>query len=40
MKETNMFIELRNIEIGDNWFNKNSEEIVVVDDVYLERGEV
>lgn len=33
-----MFIELRNIEIGENWFNKNSEEIVAVDDVYLERG--
>lgn len=35
-----MFLELRNIEIGENWFNKNSEEVVVVDDVYLERGEV
>ena len=35
-----MFIELRNIEIGENWFSKNSEEIVVVDDVYLEKGEV
>lgn len=35
-----MFIELREIEIGDNWFNKNSENIVVVDDVYLEKGVV
>ena len=35
-----MLLELRNIEIGENWFNKNSEEIVVVDDVYLEKGEV
>ena len=35
-----MFIELRNIEIGENWFNNNSEETVVVDDVYLEKGEV
>ena len=35
-----MFLELRDIEIGENWFNKNSEEIVVVDDVYLEKGEV
>lgn len=35
-----MFIELREIEIGENWFNKNSEEVVVVDDVYLEKGEV
>lgn len=35
-----MFIELRNIEIGENWFNNNSEDVIVVDDVYLERGEV
>lgn len=35
-----MFIELREIEVGDNWFNKNSENIVVVDDVYLEKGVV
>ena len=35
-----MFLELRGIEIGENWFNKNSEETVIVDDVYLERGEV
>lgn len=33
-----MFLELREIEIGENWFNKNSEDTVVVDDVYLERG--
>ena len=36
--ESNMFIELREIEIGENWFNKNSENVVVVDDVYLEKG--
>lgn len=35
-----MFMELREIEIGDNWFNKNSENVVVVDDVYLEKGVV
>ena len=35
-----MFLELREIEIGDNWFNKNSENMVVVDDVYLEKGVV
>ena len=35
-----MFLELREIEIGENWFNKNSEEMVVVDDVYLEKGVV
>ena len=33
-----MFLELREIEIGENWFNKNSENMVVVDDVYLEKG--
>lgn len=33
-----MFLELREIEIGENWFNKNSENTVVVDDVYLEKG--
>ena len=35
-----MFLELREIEIGENWFNKNSENMVVVDDVYLEKGTV
>ena len=33
-----MFLELREIEVGENWFNKNSEDMVAVDDVYLERG--
>lgn len=33
-----MFLELRKLEIGENWFNKNSENVVVVDDVYLEKG--
>ena len=36
--ENNMFLELREIENGENWFNKNSENMVVVDDVYLEKG--
>lgn len=35
-----MFLELREIEVGENWFNKNSENTVVVDDVYLEKGVV
>ena len=35
-----MFIELRGIEIGENWFNKNSENMGVVDDVYLKKGTV
>ena len=35
-----MFLEIREIEIGENWFNKNSENMVVVDDVYLEKGVV
>ena len=35
-----MFLELREIEIGENWFNRNSENMVVVDDVYLEKGVV
>lgn len=33
-----MFLELREIEIGENWFNKNSENMVVVDGIYLEKG--
>ena len=33
-----MFLELREIEVGENWFNKNSENMVVVDDVYIEKG--
>jgi hypothetical protein len=33
-----MFLELREIEVGENWFNKNSENMVVVGDVYLEKG--
>ena len=33
-----MFLELREIEVGENWFNKNSENIVVVDDVFIEKG--
>lgn len=36
--ENNMFLELREIEIGENWFNKNSENTVVVDDVFIEKG--
>lgn len=36
--ENNMFLELREIEIGENWFNKDSENIVVVDDVFIEKG--
>ena len=39
-KENNMILDLREIEIGENWFNKNSENMVVVDDVYLEKGVV
>ena len=35
-----MILELRGIEVGENWFNKNSENMVVVDDVYLEKGTV
>ena len=35
-----MFLELREIDVGQNWFNKNSENMVVVDDVYLEKGTV
>ena len=35
-----MFLEIREIEIGENWFNKNSENMVVVEDVYLEKGVV
>ena len=35
-----MILELREIEIGENWFNKDSENMVVVDDVYLEKGVV
>ena len=35
-----MFIELREIEVGENWFNKNSENTVVVDDVFIEKGVV
>ena len=31
VSENNMFLELREIEVGENWFNKNSENIVVVD---------
>lgn len=38
--ENNMFLELREIEIGENWFNKNSENVVVVDDVFIEKGVV
>lgn len=33
-----MFLELREIGIGEHWFNKNSENMVVVDDVFLEKG--
>ena len=33
-----MFLELREIEVGENWLNKNSENVVVVDDVYLEKS--
>ena len=33
-----MFLEIREIEIGENWFNKNSENMVVVDDVFTEKG--
>ena len=35
-----MFLELREIEVGENWFNKDSENIVVVDDVFTEKGVV
>lgn len=38
VSENNMFLELREIEIGENWFNKNNENIVVVDDVFIEKG--
>ena len=33
-----MLLELREIEIGENWFNKNSENMVVVGDVFTEKG--
>ena len=33
-----MFLELREIEIGENWFKNNSENTVVVDDVFIEKG--
>lgn len=33
-----MFLELREIEIGENWFNRDSENVVVVDDVFIEKG--
>ena len=33
-----MFLELREIEIGENWFNNNSENVVVVDDVFIDKG--
>ena len=36
--ENNMFLELREIEIGENWFNNNSENMVVVEDVFIEKG--
>lgn len=36
--ENKVFLELREIEIGENWFNRDSENVVVVDDVYLEKG--
>lgn len=35
-----MFLELREIEIKEVWYNKNSEEVVVVDNVFLDRGVV
>ena len=38
--ENNMFLELREIGIAENWFNKNSENMVVVDDVFIEKGVV
>lgn len=33
-----MFLELREIEFGENWFNRDSENVVVVDDVFIEKG--
>ena len=36
--ESKMFLELREIEVGENWFNKDSENTVVVDDVFIEKG--
>ena len=36
--ENKMFLELREIEIGENWFNRDSENVVVVDDVFIEKG--
>ena len=36
--ENKMILELREIEIGENWFNNNSENMVVVDDVFIEKG--
>lgn len=35
-----MFLELREIENGENWFNRDSEDVVVVDDVFIEKGVV
>lgn len=35
-----MFLELREIDIDEKWFNKNSERLVLVTDVYIEKGEV
>ena len=35
-----MFLELREIDIGENWFNKNSERLVIVSDIYIEKGTV
>ena len=35
-----MFLELREIGINESWFNKNSEDTVRVDDVFLEKGVV
>ena len=32
-----MFLELRQIEIGENWFNRGSENVVVVDDVFIDK---
>ena len=36
--ENNMFLELREIEVGENWLNRDSENVVVVDDVFIEKG--
>ena len=35
-----MFLELREIEVGENWFNRDSENVVVVDEVFIEKGVV